>query len=78
MDDAENNRRMERLIAAMEAQANAVNRLVQALTHKQAKSVEQKRAAPLRRVPLDAPIVVTPIVEAAVKRALAKARRQSP
>lgn len=62
--------RLERLIAAQEAQTNAVNRLVQ-LLERGYRAREQVRSR-TRRVVADKPIVVTPMVEAAVKRALAR------
>lgn len=64
--------RLERLIAAIESQANAVNRLVQVL---EKKSKKEPRAPRLRKASVDRPLVVTPLVQAAVSRALAKARK---
>lgn len=68
-DDAE---RIERLIAAQEAAANAMNRLVQVLEDKRKR--RETRAPKQRRVVLDKPIEVTPLVEATVRRALARVR----
>lgn len=74
MADRDSADRTDRLIAAVEAQTNAIGRLVQSLEASQKKS---KRAAVgrLRRAVLDEPIVVTPIVEAAVNRALARVKK---
>lgn len=61
--------RQERLIVALESQANAINRLVQVLEGK----AERRTSKRARRVPLERkPITVTPMVEASVKRALAR------
>lgn len=72
-EDPDDDLRFDRLITALESQANAVNRLVQVLEHKTKRST-RPRAARLRQPALDKPIMVTPLVQAAVKRALAKAR----
>lgn len=66
--------RLDRLISAVEAQTNALARLVRLLEPKTKRS-EDAASVRLRRAPLDEPIVVTPIVQAAVNRALAKHRR---
>jgi hypothetical protein len=66
--------RLDRLIAVMESLVNVVSRLVQTLEGKQRKR-ESVRGTRLPRAVLDKPIVVTPMVEAAVKRALARVRR---
>jgi hypothetical protein len=71
---SESDDRLERLIAAQEAQTNAINRLVQTLEGKH-KRTEQSRRTRMRRAVVDKPITVTPIVEAAVKRALARVSR---
>ncbi|MEY4512382.1 MAG: hypothetical protein RLZZ450_4504 [Pseudomonadota bacterium] len=68
------NDRLERLVAALESLVNAVNRLVQMLEAKQKRSKDAS-ASRLQRPVLHKPIVVTPIVEAAVKRALARLTR---
>lgn len=66
--------RLDRLIAAIESQVNVVNRLVQTLEAKQ-KRGKSAAATRLQRAVLDRPIVVTPMVEAAVKRAFARMRK---
>jgi hypothetical protein len=66
--------RLDRLISAIEALTNEVARLVR-LQGPKTKRREDAANVRLRRAPLDQPIVVTPIVEAAVKRALAKLNR---
>lgn len=66
--------RLDRLISAVEAQTNALSRLVRLLEPK-TKRRDDAASARVRRAPLDQPIVVTPIVQAAVKRALAKLNR---
>jgi hypothetical protein len=74
MDGAEDSERLERLIAAMESQANAINRLVQTLEGKKKRRTDAA-ATRMRRTVVDKPITVTPVVEAAVKRALARVSR---
>jgi hypothetical protein len=64
--------RIERLIAAQEAAANAMNRLVQVLEDKRKRST--KHAAKQRRVVLGDPLEVTPLVQAAAARALDRIR----
>jgi len=72
MTDAE---QFERLIAAIEANTNAQTRLVQELAGKRARKGET-RAQRQRRLTLDKPITVTPIVAASVDRALARVGRR--
>jgi hypothetical protein len=67
--------RFERLIAAIESNTNANARLLQELQGKRARKRES-RAARQRRVALDKPVVVTPLVEAAARRALERMRRR--
>lgn len=67
--------RIERLIAAIESNTNTSTRLLQELLGKRARKREPT-AARQRRVALDKPIVVTPLVEAAAKRALERVRRR--
>jgi hypothetical protein len=69
----ENDDRLERLISAIEAQTNAINRMVQVSEGKQKRSTDARRNR-MRRVVVDKPITVTPVVQAAVKRALARVR----
>ena len=66
--------RLDRLITVLEAQANALSRLTNVLeaANKPRTAGSQSR---MRRVALDKPIVVNDVVQAAVKRALAKAGR---
>ena len=66
--------RQERLIAALETQANAINRLVQVLegTAEKRRSGGRARSVPVRK----APITVTPLMEAYVDRALARVSRR--
>jgi hypothetical protein len=66
--------RVERLINAIEAQTNMIGRLVRLLEPK-AKAEPKPGRVASRRVPLDRPIAVSPIVQAAAKRALAKLNR---
>jgi hypothetical protein len=66
--------RLDRLISAVEAQTNTLSRLVRVLEPK-TKKHDGAANVRMRRAPLDRPIVVTPIVQAAVKRALAKLNR---
>jgi hypothetical protein len=63
--------RFERLIRAIEAQTNAINRLVQVIERKHSAATKKTRQ---RRVivPPDRPIKITPLVEATVARALAR------
>ncbi len=74
MNARDGDERLDRLSAAIESQVNVVNRLVQTLEAKQ-KSGKSAKAARLQRAVLDRPIVITPMVEAAVKRALARVRK---
>lgn len=71
-EDAE---RIERLIAAQEAAANAMNRLAQVLEDKRKRST--KRTEKQRRVVLEKPLEVTPLVRASATRALARIRGRS-
>jgi hypothetical protein len=64
--------RLDRLVSAVEAQTNVLSRLVRLL---EPNTKRREASVRLRRAPLDKPIVVTPIVQAAVKRALAKLNR---
>lgn len=79
MDDTQPQRagvdgeRIERLIRAIDAQTNMLARVV-GLFETKARTKAQPSAR-LRRVPADRPIKVTPIVQAAVKRALARIQR---
>ena len=66
--------RLDRLISAVEAQTNILSRLVRLLEPK-TKRRDDAASVRLRRAPLDKPIAVTPIVQAAVNRALAKHNR---
>ena len=70
-DDAE---RIDRLIAAQEAQTNMLGRLIQVLQDERARKRQASAAGKARRPVLQAtkPIKVTPMVEAQVKRALAR------
>lgn len=65
--------RIDRLITAIEAQTNMLARVV-GLFETKARTKAQPSAR-LRRVPADRSIKVTPIVQAAVKRALARIQR---
>lgn len=69
-DDEDGDGRFERLIAATEAQTNAINRLVQVLSKKHASNDQSRRTRMRRTVTAERPIAVTPMVEAAVERAL--------
>jgi hypothetical protein len=73
-EDQENDQRLDRLIAAMESQANAINRLVQTLEGKKKRRTDAA-ATRRRRAVIDKPITITPMVEAAVKRTLARVSR---
>lgn len=65
--------RFERLIRAIEAQTNAINRLVQVMEHKRSATTTKARSARQRRVVIaERPVNVTPAVEAAVNLALAR------
>ncbi len=66
--------RIERLIAAQEHAANAMNRLARALEDQRTR--KRMRSARQRRVVLDKPIEVSPCAAAAAKRALAKIRER--
>lgn len=66
--------RLDRLISAVEAQTNALSRLLR-LLEPNTKRRDDGASVRLRRAQLDKPIVATPIVQAAVKRALAKLNR---
>ena len=74
MADRDTADRTDRLIAAVEAQTNAIGRLVQTLEATHEKST-RAAVGRLQRAVLDKPIVVTPMVEAAVKRALARIKK---
>ena len=63
--------RLDRLITAVERMTNMLGRLIGALETKHVPRATTR----MRRVPADKPITVTPLVEAAVKRALARVRR---
>jgi hypothetical protein len=73
-EDRENDQRLDRLISAMESQANAINRLVQTLEGKRKRRTDAA-ATRMRRAVVDKPITITPLVEAAVKRTLARVGR---
>lgn len=63
--------RVDRLIAVLETVANLLTRSLS-----QSGSARQQRPSTrMRRVPADKPLVVTPMVQAAVKRALARVKR---
>lgn len=62
--------RLERLIAALETAANAIMRLVQALERK--KKPAEVRAPRARPAVLERTIKATPLINAAVNRALAR------
>lgn len=68
--------RLERLIRALEVQTNLLGRLVALEEAKRTRQVSG-RATRTRRVADDKPIPVTPIVAAAVRRALARVNRGS-
>ena len=70
--DNDNDRRIERLIAAQEAQTNALNRLIQLLENKRVRG-EKGKATRMRNVSAAKPIAVSPLVRASVDRALKKA-----
>jgi hypothetical protein len=66
--------RLDRRISAVEGLTNRLGRLIRLLEPKNKRT--NKAANPkMRRAPTDQPIVVTPIVLAAVKRTLAKISR---
>ena len=66
--------RMERLITAIEALTNMLGRFVGFFEARRPRAGTQ--ASPrLRRAVADKPIKITPVAEAAVKRALARLRR---
>lgn len=64
--------RLERLIAANEAAANAINRLVQLLERKESR--RRTRNTTVRKAPR--PITISPEVAAVADRALARLKRE--
>jgi hypothetical protein len=70
MADRDDEERQERLIAALESQANAITRLVQVLEGKT--EVRMKRQRQRAFPPSPRVIETNPIVSAAVDRALAR------
>ena len=65
---------LERLIAAQEANTNAMLRLVRFLEDEQRRKLNAKAPGRSRRTvkPTNRPVDVTPLVEAKVRRALAE------